>query len=78
MHSLSNLGNRGQNVGGAVQSRNKEPRLCSAEGAKEESLRVLPTLVLKELSLYKYRDLMLTTALFLHEHEKASSISVGR
>lgn len=78
MHSLSNLGNKGQNVGGAVQSRNKEPRLCPAEGAKEERLRELPALVLKELSLHKYRDLMLTTALFLHEREKVSFISFGK
>lgn len=63
--------------GGQFRAEVEELRLLSAEGAEEEILRDLPPLVYKELSLYKYRDLMLATALFLREHEKASSISAG-
>ena len=63
-------------LGGQFRAEKEELRLLSAEGAKEESSRDLPPLV-HELSLYKYRDLMLATALFLYEHEK-TSISVGR
>lgn len=73
MHSPSDSGNKEQNFGGMVQSRNQS---WGCFLLKEEWRMVERwPLDREKFSLLKQRSLMLVTVLFLCELERASSIS---